>query len=633
VQTVKTLLSIQPRNSTVLITTRSTNVLIDLDVELPHVARLDYMALPDAVQMLRQWLQDSDTALLERLAQALDGHPLSLELAARRVLKESLQRHKSANDTLQRIVGEYEKGLSTGTSFERLRLEQGEDKERNLTISLQLSYNTLSPNHQQQFRALGILPFDAPFDVHILAALWAIGVADVDFHLSDLLDLALLEVEPDNEGWYTQHRLLRAYAFALLNQHNETEIIFRRYAEHITKVAYFFVEKLDNPEEWGILDPYLPHIHQVGDELVKRYAADNETWSELTLEFAVNTINYLFRRPEALFVEVDGKRLPLRLNWLEMGLAASRQQQNRNREGLFLGQLGNLHDNFGNKQQALGYYLPSLAIDREFDDKKNEAVKLNNIGKVYSDLGDKQQALNYYQQALPIRRQVGDKAGEASTLSNIGMEYDDLGDKQQALNYYQQALPIRRQVGDKSGEASTLSNIGGVYYDLGDKQHALSHYQQALALSQQVGDKAGEATILNNIGTVYHDLGDKQQALNYYQQALPIRRQIGNKLGEATTLNNIGAVYYELGDKQQALSYYQQVVEIFRQIGAVAYEAAVRRNIAVLKSASNVDEAIHELEQAIALLKSKNLTRDAGGQTLEDYEAYLARWKRQRDGR
>jgi tetratricopeptide (TPR) repeat protein len=592
VQTVKTLLSIQPRNSTVLITTRSTNVLIDLDVDLPHVARLDYMQIVDAVQMLSQWLKDSDTALLERLAQALDGHPLSLELAAKRVLKESLQRHKSANDTLQRTVGEYETGLSTGTSFERLRLEQGEDKERNLTISLQLSYNTLSPHHQKQFRALGILPFAAPFDVHMLAALWAIDVADVDFHLSDLLDLALLEVEPDNEGWYRQHRLLRAYAFALLNQHKESESTFRRYAEHITKVAEFFDEKEDKLEEWGILDPYLPHIHQVGDELVQCNAADTKLWGELSLGFAVNTRRYLAYRPESLFAEDTGKRLPARLNWLEMGLDASRHQQNRSRESLFLNDLGFIHDNFGNKQQALDYFLQALENCREMDDKKNEAAVLSNVGTVYDDLGDNKQALSYYQQALPIQQEVGDRAGEATTLNNIGMVYRSLGDNQQALNYYQQALPI----------------------------------------FEKIGHKQSIAALLNNVGTVYDDSGDKQQALNYYQQALPIRRQVGDKAGEATTLNNIAWVYHSSGDNKQALNYFQQVVDIFHQIGAVDHEVTVRTNVAVLKSSSNVDEAIHEMEQAIALLQSKNLTRDASGATLEDYEAYLADLKRRRAG-
>lgn len=248
-------------------------------------------------------------------------------------------------------------------------------------------------------------------------------------------------------------------------------------------------------------------------------------------------------------------------------------------QALVLNNIGRIQDDLGEKQKALNSYTQALLLIRLVGDKEGEAVTLNNIAGLYFTLGEKQKALDNYSQALSLNRLVGNKGYEGATLNNIGNVYMSLGDKQKALDYFKQALPIRQLVGDKRNEAVTLNNIAAVYSNLGEKQKALDNYLQVLPLRRLTGDREGEAATLNNIGKVYNDLGEKQKALDYLGQALLLFRLIGYKQNEGRTLNNIGEVYNDLGEKRKAIDYYIQALPIFRFVGDKQSEAILSGNI------------------------------------------------------
>jgi tetratricopeptide (TPR) repeat protein len=88
------------------------------------------------------------------------------------------------------------------------------------------------------------------------------------------------------------------------------------------------------------------------------------------------------------------------------------------------------------------YHKRALVSYREVGDRSGEATTLNNIGSVHNDWGQYDQALSYCEQALVIRREVGDRSGEGTTLNNIGSIYRKWGQYDQALSYYLQAKAI-----------------------------------------------------------------------------------------------------------------------------------------------------------------------------------------------
>ncbi len=220
----------------------------------------------------------------------------------------------------------------------------------------------------------------------------------------------------------------------------------------------------------------------------------------------------------------------------------------------------------GWRKEALRYYQQALPIREEVGDRAGLATTLNNIGAVYDNLGQRQEALRYYQRALPIQEEVGNRAELARTLNNIGLVYDNLGQRQEALSYYQRALPIYEEVGNRAELAVTLNNIGLVYDHLGQRQEALRTYQQALPITEEVGDRAGLAVTLNNIGLVYDNLGQRQEALSYYQRALPIREEVGDRDGESVTCYNLARLYWTQGTLTEAAAHLERAVELAAQV-------------------------------------------------------------------
>ncbi|MCA9886476.1 MAG: hypothetical protein KC708_26065, partial [Anaerolineae bacterium] len=352
-----------PPNTTVLVTSRSSEVADELNAEEES---LDTMKPADAAGMLQQYLPGADFEACQHLGEALGGHALALKLAVQRVRRVN-RRVRDMTRALGMVTAEYRSGLADGTSFSQLHLAEDETRERNLELALSYSYDDLDETDQRRFRALGVLPFDEPVDVGLLAQLWNVESEEATTHCDTLCDASLLELA-EQKGWYQQHPLLRAYASALLQKEDETRDVFNRYADAIIAFANSFNQL--PPEQWAPLEPWLAHVHYTGDELAKQSPAGDEEQQTRCLNFALNVRNYVHRRPQVITVE-EGPHMR-GLNWLEMG----------------------------------------LNIARTADQTRHHSLFLNEMALVYASLGEKQQALSYYEQALPLSRQVGDRRGE-----------------------------------------------------------------------------------------------------------------------------------------------------------------------------------------------------------------------------
>ncbi|GAB1420374.1 hypothetical protein MASR2M15_04700 [Anaerolineales bacterium] len=467
-----------PPNTHTLITTRQADTASYLhakSIELYELNNDDALSLMKKLSDNRH-LSDKH---LKRAIQLIKGHPLTLEIAI-----ASLNKAEDSTE-IKSILDDYERGIHEASPFDALNL--GAETPRSLNVVFGRSYHNLAPEDQAHFRALGILAPSAIWNRSLAGALWEIEDEKERVQAHKTLRLAAF-IQQDETAeheygglYYRQHPLLRSYALALLNKQTETVLIFNNYVDHITTIAQGF-DTLPL-EQWQQLDPYLPHIDYLGDELTRLWQAENQRDTALNQrmgDFAYAVTNYVFYRPQMIQTERGPERRGLR--WLEIG----------------------------------------LEIYKNRDDPKRSALFCNQIGLAWSDLSEQQKALHYYEQARPLFRAVGDRRGEAATLTNIGGVWSALGEQQKALDYYTQALPLIRAVGDRGGEATTLTNIGLVWSALGEQQKALDYFKQALLLRRAVGDRRGEATTLHNIGGVWSALGEQQKALDYYEQALPL---------------------------------------------------------------------------------------------------------------
>jgi hypothetical protein len=213
--TVRLLRQACPYGSIVLITTRSGRIAPLISAQELF---LDKLNPENSIKMLQVYIAEADTTALHELAIVLAGHPLAMTLAAKRLLLE--EKHLQP-ELLLKHIEEYRKGLPEGTPFSTLELEQGDEKEENLTKALYYSYAELDTEEQGLFRALGILPYNAPFNDGMLLAIWNLGPDQIKkpckrLRLLSLLDTDELLIKNQGKSWYRQHPLVQSYARALL---------------------------------------------------------------------------------------------------------------------------------------------------------------------------------------------------------------------------------------------------------------------------------------------------------------------------------------------------------------------------------------------------------------------------------
>lgn len=252
---------------------------------------------------------------------------------------------------------------------------------------------------------------------------------------------------------------------------------------------------------------------------------------------------------------------------LNIVLELASKNKDIERERRVLGNMGIIHRNLGNYEEALKYNNRALHICREIGNKYREGRHLTNISNVYIDLGDYEKALMYYQEALAINRETGNKWSEEITLANIGSVYHSLGDYPKALIYYGKALAINRETGNKKNEGGILKYIGSANEKLGDYPKALKYHGKALAIYRETEDKKGEGFTLANIGYVYHSLGDYEKALKYYGEALTINRKIGHKQNEVFVLNSFGDLFFKLKNYSQSIKSFNRALSIAQDLG------------------------------------------------------------------
>jgi tetratricopeptide (TPR) repeat protein len=504
----------------------TTQVVPELLQGKPTELDLPGLLVEDGVNFLKDLHITGNNTELEAFVQRVNGHPLTLKLAAGLLTDEFGKGTK-----ISKLA---DLGLLEVSEL-MCRLE-GEHREAvvQLVAVLDASFQRLSERWQRILSAVVVLR--QVFNTEMVTAL-----VEEEIREKDLRGLAQRGFLVAETAGYRLQPFIADYLKFRLGDLREA---------HLQAIA-FYESRYKDRSQWQTVQDvqeYLEVFYHLC-ELGEYEAAFDVIWDK-------DDVNN--------FLDLRGKN-QLRVKLYHQLIANLTDQQDC-RYRLSLMNLGNAYHSLGQYTEAITFLEQSLVIYREIQDKQGEANCLMNLGNANYSLEHYPEAIALYQQALSIQREIQDRQGEANCLMNLGNVNYSLEHYPEAISLYQQALSIQREIQDRQGEANCLMNLGNVNYSLEHYPEAISLYQQALAIQREIQDRQGEANSLGNLGNANYSLGIYPEAITFYQKALEIYREIHDRRSEARTLSNLSFVYNKAGRIREGIEASQQAMFLHQEL-------------------------------------------------------------------
>jgi len=219
-----------------------------------------------------------------------------------------------------------------------------------------------------------------------------------------------------------------------------------------------------------------------------------------------------------------------------------------------------------------------------------EANVLENLGAVHRDFGDIDEALQAYSRALALRQGLGDGTHISQSLRGLGSTYYVSGEYERARAFLNRALAAARDAGDGRSQAAILTYLGNIAfleadYDVALELHrdaerltnsaqgravrrlliakdlaASGHQTEALATAEEVVASSADLPVVladahSQVGRSHVALGEYAAAADHLQLALSAYRLLHLQEGEADALNGLALAAHGAGQEAEAAAY------------------------------------------------------------------------------
>src|SRR2546425_7526102 len=283
-------------------------------------------------------------------------------------------------------------------------------------------------------------------------------------------------------------------------------------------------------------------------------------------------------------------------------LAGARAAGDRQREGIYLGNVANSEQHLGHFAEATRAFEQALEISREIGDRQREAMWVSNLGGLFVQMRELDRGIEALQQAIVICRERGDVTGECYGLANLGSAFQLSGDYERATAYFEAALELARQLGDKQAETNVRDNLGQILYLFGQYTQALEHHKAAISTAMDLGDRAAVCNLEGQLAKSYSAIQDYERAMQHLDRAITLAQAIGDRYLEGNRLNELGIVHQARKSFDQAAKMHKRALELARGIGHPALEATILGNLGnVCNTEKKYEDAIAFYEQALAM--------------------------------
>jgi tetratricopeptide (TPR) repeat protein len=423
------------------------------ELQIRHGARLVRLAALPAeagVELLTAAVGDratGETVAAHRLALLCEGLPLALRIVAERLVSQPAL-------TFAALVAELADEQS------RLRALSSRSETISMRAVFSWSYHQLADAEAAVFRAIGVGPRRG-FDAATIAAVAGRPVGPELVRLAR----AHLVSELDN-GRYTAHDLLRAYAYEVAREAGEPspDEAARRLFDHYLRSA----EHADR-----ILTPHRTRIELVADPDAGVNFPD-----------AAAALRWLRTEEPNLVAlsELDNPELDIHRWQLAYVL----------RTYFYLTkQLDGWIDTHGN----------ALKAAQRRGDIRAEALTRNNLGMAMAAIGRLDEATNHFRVAQELFEGLGEQLGVSNSLANIASVLRRRNEPGKALTYQREALTYYRGAAQLSHIGITLRGMAGAHLELGEAAEAVLCAQEAVDIATWLSYELDIAQANNTLGT------------------------------------------------------------------------------------------------------------------------------------
>ncbi len=252
--------------------------------------------------------------------------------------------------------------------------------------------------------------------------------------------------------------------------------------------------------------------------------------------------------------------------------------------------MGIYYLNQGNYPLSLQYLQEALEHDSNTGEYVDPTGVYANIGILHEEMGDEEKAIEYYLKSAEAALTFEDEASIAYAYLDYGYVDAMQGKLDSALQHYENALAIYRKIKHANREAETLYYIGEIYYEREDYDRALSYQEKALAIYERIQSKEDVPSMYSIIAGIYKEMGDTQLAISYFQQAIGLAKKTG-----LTSL--LPSLFQELSQTYKVDENYQKAYEyevMFRTWQDSFLNSATKERIAKLETTYEL--AVQEAE-------------------------------------
>lgn len=573
-----------------------------------------------------------EPAAVRELIELCGGLPLALRIAAARL---AARPHWPIWQLVDRLADE------------QRRLDELVHGELGMRASLQLTYESLTPQARRLFRRLSLL--ETPeFPSWVSAPLLGIDLTEAEDHLESLVDAHLLDATGGGAGApprFQFHDLVRVFARERLQAEEtpqEQEEALRR-----ALGAWLFLAEEAYNRECGVGTTLHGNALRwsLPPTLVSRLVASPYEWFERERTALVSAIRQAARHgwDELCWDLAVTSVLLFELgtyfsDWQEthqLALTAVRRAGNRRGEAAVLYSLAGLAIFQRRLDEALHHLEPAMRTFLEIGDEHGWALAAQDVAFVHRVRGHLDQALELYEQVATTLRRVGNRLHLAYALHGMAKIYIERHEYRKAQMYLEEARMLSSVAGIYRLRAQLTHRLGEIALLQGDVQSAERRYQTVLELTRAAHDRVGEAYALYGLATVQVQRRMWEAAEQSLQQGMELAHDVGDRLIRARMMLSMAQVCLARRQTTEAIGIFRRALEEFRELEVPLQEVEALEHLGkALYQIGHYDGAYQTWNEAFKVLtRVDKVAAEAASVRLRGYLHDLSTvWQRQLTG-